>query len=372
MSDNFKKLGSILTSSILAKVGLPVILVVVAILGFLVIIVASILGSDMGGGGKIDGGGKELSEQVLRWEDQIQDALDEHGLDDKYMPVLLAILQQESGGDALATTGDIFQASESKCGEIGCINDPNESIDQAVKHFKNNVEAANGNQEVAIASYNFGNGFAQWTQKNHDNEWSIDIAIEFSQHMMEKVENPDNYTCLRQEAKKHDACYGDILYVSTIKQYLPGSDRDSSDVNFAGDLNNPLNSVVVTSNFGYRVSPGDGVGSTDHKGIDFDCVGGTTPILAAGDGQVVVSENNSGGYGKMVIIKHDVGFYTHYAHMSALSVDKNDFVKSGDKLGVCGSTGDSTGAHLHFETKSELWGGQQNPRDFLDLPPSIF
>src|SRR5699024_7861114 len=133
MSDNFKKLGSILTSSILAKVGLPVILVVVAILGFLVIIVASILGSDMGGGGKIDGGGKELSEQVLRWEDQIQDALDEHGLDDKYMPVLLAILQQESGGDALATTGDIFQASESKCGEIGCINDPNESIDQAVK-----------------------------------------------------------------------------------------------------------------------------------------------------------------------------------------------------------------------------------------------
>ncbi|MFG6121142.1 lysozyme family protein [Thalassobacillus sp. B23F22_16] len=368
MNDNLKRIGGVIARSLISKLSWPILLVAALLIILVVVVVASILSSDMGESGKLGGGGKQLSEKVLQWEDDIKESIVENGLDPEHLPVLLAILQQESGGDMIATNGDIFQSSESKCGSIGCITDPLESIDQAVKHFKNNVSKAKGNTEVAIASYNFGNGFADWTQKHHNNEWSRDIAIEFSQHMMDKVPDPENYTCIREEAKEFGACYGDILYVPTIKAFLPNENNPDEKVDFAGDLVMPLTQVIVTSNYGYRLSPGDGVGSSDHKGIDLGCTGGVTPIYSVGAGQVIYSEFNKGGYGNSVIVKHEDGFYTHYAHMSMLDVDQEDYVQEGTQLGVCGSTGDSTGPHLHFETKSEQWGGHMNPRDFLDFP----
>ncbi|SRR5690625_803173 len=365
MNDNFKKISGIIARSLLTKVSWPVILIAAGLMVFVVIVIAAIVSSDMGEGGGIKGGNKQLPEQVLAWEEDINESVVEHGLDPEYAPILLAILNQESGGDMISTNGDIFQSSESKCGSIGCITDPQESIDQAVKHFKNTVSKANGNKEVAIASYNFGNGFAEWTQKNHNNEWSREIAIEFSQHMMGKVDDPENYTCIREEAKEHGACYGDILYVPTIISFLPNEGGSDSNVSFSGDLTFPLQQVTVTSNYGTRILNG----KTDkHAGIDLGCIGGVTPIYAAGAGQVVYSEFNSGGYGNTVILEHEDGFYTHYAHMSMLDADKGDYVNSGEKVGVCGNTGDSYGAHLHFETKAEEWGSHMNPRDFLDFP----
>lgn len=365
-NENLKKVGSILAKSLLSKLSLGAVVALLIIFLSIIIIISAVLGSELDDNSGWTGGNSQLPDDVLLWEDDIREAMEKHDLDEKYLYVLLAIMKQESNGDVIASNGDIFQASESKCGSIGCITDPLESIDQAVIHFKNNVEYAKGNMEVAIASYNFGNGFATWTQENHDNEWSVEIAIEYSQYMMTKVSNPENYTCIRKEAKEHGACYGDILYVNSILDFVPSEDEGNKEkVDFEGELVMPISPVRVTSNFGTRILNGE---VTEHKGIDLGCVEAITPITSAGSGEVVYSEFNTGGYGNTVIIKHKDGFYTHYAHMFSNDVTKGDYVKKGEQVGFCGNTGDSYGAHLHFETKSEEWAGHKDPRNYLDFP----
>ena len=84
-----------------------------------------------------------------------------------------------------------------------------------------------------------------------------------------------------------------------------------------------------------------------HKGLDFAASTGT-PIYATGDGSVKVSEFNS-GYGNMVVLKHGNGYESLYAHMSRSKVRNGQKVKRGDVIGYVGSTGLSTGAHLHYE-----------------------
>ncbi|WP_185948792.1 M23 family metallopeptidase [Algoriella xinjiangensis] len=84
-----------------------------------------------------------------------------------------------------------------------------------------------------------------------------------------------------------------------------------------------------------------------HKGLDFVASTGT-PIYATGDGAVKVSEFNS-GYGNMVVLKHGNGYESLYAHMSRAKVRSGQKVKRGDVIGYVGTTGLSTGAHLHYE-----------------------
>lgn len=103
-----------------------------------------------------------------------------------------------------------------------------------------------------------------------------------------------------------------------------------------------------TSNFGYRTDPFTR-GLAMHTGVDFRAETGS-PILATGPGKVVAAEYN-GGYGNMVEIEHTNGLSTRYAHMSAIAVTVGQTVKAGAVLGRVGSTGRSTGPHLHYETR---------------------
>lgn len=111
----------------------------------------------------------------------------------------------------------------------------------------------------------------------------------------------------------------------------------------------PVSSRYVTSTVGGRESPG-GIGSTNHKGTDIGRVGYNSSVYAAKDGQVIISEYSS-SYGNYVVVYHGPGNSTLYAHMSSRKVSVGQQVKQGDVLGVTGSTGHSTGPHLHFEVK---------------------
>lgn len=104
------------------------------------------------------------------------------------------------------------------------------------------------------------------------------------------------------------------------------------------------------SGFGYRVHPIHGVNKM-HYGIDFNCRKGTE-IQASGKG-VVVSAGQQAGYGKCVVIDHGYGFKSRYAHMSSIEVKKGQTVDRGHLLGLVGSTGDSTGDHLHYEIEKD-------------------
>ena len=119
----------------------------------------------------------------------------------------------------------------------------------------------------------------------------------------------------------------------------------------------------ITSYFGGRKSPG-GIGSTNHKGIDIAAPYGT-PIYATESGTITQAETGwNGGYGTCVRIKHDNGEGAMYAHMSSLAeISYGDYVVKGQLIGYVGSTGDSTGNHLHFEVIEN--GVFRNPLDFV-------
>ena len=123
----------------------------------------------------------------------------------------------------------------------------------------------------------------------------------------------------------------------------------------------PVSSRYITSTFGGRASPG-GIGSTNHKGVDIGRVGYTSEIYAAKAGTVIVSQYSS-SYGNYVVVSHGSGNTTLYAHMSSRKVSVGAYVNQGDVLGITGSTGHSTGPHLHFEITEN--GTRINPLNYL-------
>jgi murein DD-endopeptidase MepM/ murein hydrolase activator NlpD len=128
----------------------------------------------------------------------------------------------------------------------------------------------------------------------------------------------------------------------------------------------PTASMLMSSSFGYRSDPFTGAAAM-HAGLDFRGPIGT-PILAAADGKVIVAGVH-GGYGRAIEIKHANGLVTRYAHLSGLNVRTGQMVERGDQIGRMGSTGRSTGSHLHFEVR--LNGRAINPRKFLEANPDV-
>ncbi len=127
--------------------------------------------------------------------------------------------------------------------------------------------------------------------------------------------------------------------------------------------------VLGTQNFSWPTSKHSLSGydfdpSANHYAID---IGGDQgdPILAADNGVVVYAGWNDLGYGEMVVIDHGAGWQSLYAHLATVSVKCGQEVYRGDQLGTMGSTGQSTGPHLHFEMRSDRFG-RVNPLDFLN------
>lgn len=124
----------------------------------------------------------------------------------------------------------------------------------------------------------------------------------------------------------------------------------------------PVSQGYYSSNFGYRIDPFTGR-SAFHAGIDFIADVGT-PVLSAAGG-TVASAGWHGDYGNVIEIEHDNGLSSKYAHLSAIEVKTGDVVMKGQRIGAVGSTGRSTGPHLHFEVREN--SVPLNPKKFLAL-----
>ena len=123
----------------------------------------------------------------------------------------------------------------------------------------------------------------------------------------------------------------------------------------------PTDGGYISSPFGGRPNPFSGYGRDWHPGIDI-AVDYGTPVYASAAGYVEQS-GWYGGYGKYVRLSHDFGYETAYGHMSRLAVEAGSFVKKGEVIGYVGSTGYSTGPHLHFEVMK--YGEQVNPSSLI-------
>lgn len=122
----------------------------------------------------------------------------------------------------------------------------------------------------------------------------------------------------------------------------------------------PVDKLVFTSNFGVRSDPFRGTAAM-HAGVDIPGAIGT-PIYATADG-VISHAGRQGGYGNLVQINHGRGIETRYGHLSKILVADNTRVRRGQMIGLMGSTGRSTGSHLHYEVRVD--GKAVNPIPFL-------
>jgi murein DD-endopeptidase MepM/ murein hydrolase activator NlpD len=135
--------------------------------------------------------------------------------------------------------------------------------------------------------------------------------------------------------------------------------KQSSGGESPGVIGWPIN-AAVGSGFGYRVHPIFGTKKL-HTGIDLSA-GAGTPIRAAEAGKVIMART-WGGYGRTVVIDHEGGLSTLYAHQSSILVSEGQRVGRGDVIGYVGCTGYCTGPHLHFETRE--WGTPVDPMKYL-------
>ena len=151
--------------------------------------------------------------------------------------------------------------------------------------------------------------------------------------------------------KAEEEALDDLIAAAEAKARELGMDDIAGTV---GGYAWPCNGIRwITSKFGGRNSPG-GIGSTNHKGVDIGTPMGT-PVLAAKAGKVTWASWN-GGYGNCVIISHGKGNSTLYGHLSSYNVKVGDSVSQGQVIAYSGSTGNSTGPHLHFGIKeNDSW-----------------
>ena len=143
------------------------------------------------------------------------------------------------------------------------------------------------------------------------------------------------------------------------QEQIRGFLNDQSSLLAATPQGRPTNGWI-TSGFGMRNSPFTGVRKM-HEGIDIACRTGT-PVIATADG-IVSRAQSVEGYGKLVVVDHGYGYQTFYAHNSRIHVKVGDRVRRGQKIAAVGSTGSSTGPHVHYEVR--LNQVPVNPYKFL-------
>jgi len=144
----------------------------------------------------------------------------------------------------------------------------------------------------------------------------------------------------------------DLMMLSQIVSELP--------------LGKPLAHFEEHSGFGHRIDPFNGH-LAFHSGIDL-AAGAGAKIYSTADGKVTLA-GRSGAYGNAVDIEHSYGLSTRYAHLSEVRVQENQIVKKGDVIGIQGSTGRSTGNHLHYEVRYR--DQPMNPKNFLEAKREI-
>lgn len=293
-----------------------------------------------------------------------------YGISD-YIGLAYALIMVENPGTDGAD--DIMQSSES-AGHPGPGYLTGEaSVKQGCKHLAQQIK--NGqDQKVDIwgvmQGYNFGSAYIPWLA-NRGGVNTTDLAEVYSRTVVApSLGNTTGatYPYVNAVSQTDGRTYlyvngGNFHYAAMIRQYV----KVNESVGYVVPISKP---VTVTSEFGYRYHPITGSYEL-HNGIDLVNGNATTPIYASAAGEVVISGSYPDWYGNYVVIKHSDGLYTGYAHLSQLNVSQGDTVNQGQKIGNMGTTGPSTGPHLHFQFFTNgPWPSSDdfiNPREHIDF-----
>lgn len=293
-----------------------------------------------------------------------------YGISD-YIGLAYALIMVEN--PSTDGTDDIMQSSESAGYPGPGYLTGEASVKQGCKHLAEQIK--NGQtQNVDIwgvmQGYNFGSAYIPWLA-NRGGKNTTDLAEEYSRTVVApSLGNTTGatypYVNAVSQADGRTYLYvngGNFHYAAMIRQYV----KVTESVGYVVPISKP---VTVTSEFGYRQHPITGAYEL-HNGIDLVNGNPTTPIYASAAGEVVIAGSYPEWYGNYVVIKHSDGLYTGYAHQSQLRVSVGDTVKQGQQIGNMGTTGPSTGPHLHFQFfKNGPWPSQNdfiNPREYINF-----
>lgn len=176
------------------------------------------------------------------------------------------------------------------------------------------------------------------------------VDIQLTKHNMEQVELSTSNLHLQSNEliKRYESTLKDMEKTSEELQYVPTAW--------------PANSQTITSEFGIRRDPFN-QNSSFHTGMDIRGKVGD-PVYASADGTVTLAKFY-GGYGNTIIVKHSDKHETLYAHLRSIHVKEGDSVHKGDHIGAIGSTGRSTGPHLHYEILEQ--GEPIDPHTYLNI-----
>lgn len=303
--------------------------------------------------GGTTGGNVKLPIEVLKWKEKVVEEAEKNGVPE-IVNSILAIIAVETGGNA-DQYPDIMQCSESQGRPPNSIQDPNESIEVGVKYFATMYKKYKTDVWNVTQAYNYGEGYLLFAGKTY----SFDEAIAFSNKMAngEKVMYVNAISTKLGYDYRYN--YGNMFYVALCQQFF------ETDVGEAeGEYSMPIENPILSSGFSNRVSPITGLPEY-HLGLDFANPYGS-PIKASKSGKVVIAEYHF-SYGNYIVIEHGDETWTAYGHQSKLIAGVGDSVAQGDVIGEIGSTGDSTGPHLHFEIRRSLMGDQVDPAPFLGV-----
>lgn len=293
-----------------------------------------------------------------------------YGISD-YIGLAYALIMVEN--PSTDGTDDIMQSSESAGYPGPGYLTGEASVKQGCKHLAEQIK--NGQtQNVDIwgvmQGYNFGSAYIPWLA-NRGGKNTTDLAEEYSRDVVApSLGNTTGaiypYVNAVSQADGRTYLYvngGNFHYAAMIRQYV----KVTESAGYVVPISKP---VTVTSEFGYRQHPITGAYEL-HNGIDLVNGNPTTPIYASAAGEVVIAGSYPEWYGNYVVIKHSDGLYTGYAHQSQLRVSVGDTVKQGQQIGNMGTTGPSTGPHLHFQFfKNGPWPSQNdfiNPREYINF-----
>ena len=217
----------------------------------------------------------------------------------------------------------------------------------ALETQKANLDAKNYQMQAKQSELNASISQAQLTQ---------DEAAAAQKEAQEAIESDEmDYEAVQQQ----------------IQSIISSAAASQSQLSFTGFIC-PLKTYSrISSEYGYRTNPVTGVYKL-HGGIDFAAPGGT-PIYAAAGGYVSVAGWSTGGYGNYVVIYHGTmsdgkAYSTLYGHMSRIAAKQGTYVSQGEVIGYVGSTGNSTGNHLHLEVwQGKTNAGRVNPRSYIPI-----
>lgn len=229
----------------------------------------------------------------------------------------------------------------------------NKVIGQGVTYYRYYALLEDGEEKYYLSNFEEAEKVVnELKEKESTNSDKLTILEKYN---TDKAEFTDATTCVSKLYKEKPVVVKKIASNSGSSGIAPKSVNNGKKVNLGISLIKPV-SGTITSRFGIR-------SRDNHKGIDIGASKGT-PIYAAASGTVTVSQYGySGGYGNYIILSHGNGVQTVYGHCSELCVSVGQKVTQGQLIAKVGSTGNSTGNHLHFEVRVN--GVAQNPQNYV-------